>query len=913
MKNKIKLSIIISSVLILGVSLIFILNPNNTKENCEHINTEWKILEEPTCEKVGSKELYCKECKEIITTARIDKTNHNEVIDSGYLPTCEEDGLTEGSHCSVCNLIIIKQEKISKTGHNYKLNPELSSAEKLVYECVCKHSYEIENDGTIICEEHTNTTWEIIEEATCDKLGKKELKCQICKIVLETISIEMTEHEIIIDQAILPGCETEGLTEGSHCDKCNTIIKKQEKIEPIKHNYVISKTVSPTKNEDGYIEYTCSNCNDSYQEIIKNTGDYNPTLPITIILSDTSIVVTNNNGGVNINGNNVTINLSDEYDITGNISKGSINIALAEEEKAKINLQNVDITSTTTHPIYVISGDKVDISAPSGTINYIYDKRPTTSIDAVGGAIYSNIDLDIQGRGELYIESTYNNGIASTKDLNIKNLTLKVNVPNNAIKGNDSLTIESGNITAISSSADALKTEHSDISEKGNQRGIIHIIDGTLNLYAGCDAIDASFDVIIDGGNINIYTEKYSKYSGDIEVADTKTLYLRVSRNTGINNSNYTYVAMFINEDNITKSVTGTAISNMQSKYYKFDIPANSKYVKIYGYNSSQTVGNTTDYSCYTDQLTIPTAYDTYYVTSISNKKLSGSWQNYSSSQGGERPGGMGPGGMQEGNPDSALYSCKGIKADNSITINGGNINIKSHDDAIHTNSDVLLETNNYGIALLTINGGNINITTDDDGIHADGNLNINGGNIIINDSYEGIEGNYVYINGGTTQIKSSDDGINAKTALYFTDGIVYLDANGDGLDSNGSIYMSGGIVLALGPTNGGNGVIDIGDRGYTFSFTGGLLLAIGASGMDVSPTASSGNTSTSGRVTSSQNSYLTVTSSGEIIAVLKVNKANQTYRVFAYNNSKYPQATISSSTSPSVELVNGLYFVKNS
>ena len=60
MKNKIILSIIISSVLILGVSLIFILNPNNKKENCEHINTEWKILEESTCEKVGSKELYCK-------------------------------------------------------------------------------------------------------------------------------------------------------------------------------------------------------------------------------------------------------------------------------------------------------------------------------------------------------------------------------------------------------------------------------------------------------------------------------------------------------------------------------------------------------------------------------------------------------------------------------------------------------------------------------------------------------------------------------------------------------------------------------------------------------------------------------------------------------------------------------------
>ena len=912
MKKKIILSIIISLVLIIGVSLIFILNPDK-KENCEHINTEWKIIEEATCNKVGSKQLYCKECEEILTTARIDKTIHNEVIDNGYLPTCEKDGLTDGSHCSICNTIIIKQETINKTGHNYKLNSELSNTEKLIYECSCGESYEIINDGTIICEEHTNTKWEIVEEATCDKLGKKELKCQICLIILETLSIAMTEHKIVIDEAVLPGCETEGLTEGSHCENCKKIIKKQEKVDAINHNYVITKTVSPSGNEDGYIEYTCSNCDDSYQEVIKNTGDYNHTLPTTIILNDSGIIITNNNGGVNIDNNKVTINLSGEYDITGTLSEGAINIALAEEDRAKINLQNVNITSTITHPIYIVSGDKVDISANSGTVNYIYDKRPTAAADAVGGAIYSDIDLDIQGRGELYIESAYNNGIATTKDLNIKNVTLKVNAPNNAIKGNDSITIESGMITAISSSGDALKTEHSDISDKGNQRGIIHIIDGTLDLYAACDAIDASYDVIIDGGIINIYTEKYSNYSGDVEVTDTKTLYLRVSRNTGINNSNYTYVAMFSNEDNTTSSVTGTIISNMQSKYYKFDIPTNAKYVKIYGYNSSQTVGSTTDYSCYTDQLTIPSAYDTYYATSISNKKLSGDWQNYSSSQGGGRPGGMGPGGMQEGNPNSATYSCKGIKADNSITINNGNINIKSHDDAIHTNSDVLLETNNYGIATITINGGSINITTDDDGIHADGSLNINGGNIIINNSYEGIEGNYIYFNGGTTQLKSSDDGINAKTTLYFKDGIVYLDANGDGIDSNGNVYMSGGIVLALGPSNGGNGVIDIGDRGCTFSFTGGLLVAIGASGMDVSPTAGSGNTSTSSRVTSTQNSYLTVTSNGEIVAVMKVNKSNQTYRVFAYNNSKYPQATITSSSTTNVELVNGLYFVKNS
>ncbi len=56
--------------------------------------------------------------------------------------------------------------------------------------------------------------------------------------------------------------------------------------------------------------------------------------------------------------------------------------------------------------------------------------------------------------------STYNNGITSTKDLEIKNLTLEVSTSNKAIKENDSITIESRNIKDISSSGDTLKTEN---------------------------------------------------------------------------------------------------------------------------------------------------------------------------------------------------------------------------------------------------------------------------------------------------------------------------------------------------------------------------------------------------------------------------------------------------------------------
>lgn len=199
------------------------------------------------------------------------------------------------------------------------------------------------------------------------------------------------------------------------------------------------------------------------------------------------------------------------------------------------------------------------------------------------------------------------------------------------------------------------------------------------------------------------------------------------------------------------------------------------------------------------------------------------------------------------GNSYNSEKSMKGFKVTGDLTINSGSININSIDDALHANNSIV------------INDGNIEISSGDDGIHADTSIEINGGEIVINKSYEGIESSLITINDGNIRIIARDDGINVAggndnsafgrpgaggfnqveegSYLYINGGYIFMDAGGDGLDSNGSAVMTGGVAIVNGPVNNGNGPLDYNG---TFDISGGLLIAVGSSGMAEAPSESS-------------------------------------------------------------------------
>ena len=75
---------------------------------------------EATCTVAGSKDsvVYCSVCKAEVSRTKvvIPAHGHTVVVDSAVAATATTDGLTEGSHCSVCGETIVAQEVILATG-----------------------------------------------------------------------------------------------------------------------------------------------------------------------------------------------------------------------------------------------------------------------------------------------------------------------------------------------------------------------------------------------------------------------------------------------------------------------------------------------------------------------------------------------------------------------------------------------------------------------------------------------------------------------------------------------------------------------------------------------------------------------------------------------------------------------------
>ena len=78
----------------------------------KHEYGDFEILKNPTCTEKGQKGKICKKCGKITEKTDVPATGHAPVTDPAVAPTETTDGLTEGSHCGVCGVVLQAQEVI---------------------------------------------------------------------------------------------------------------------------------------------------------------------------------------------------------------------------------------------------------------------------------------------------------------------------------------------------------------------------------------------------------------------------------------------------------------------------------------------------------------------------------------------------------------------------------------------------------------------------------------------------------------------------------------------------------------------------------------------------------------------------------------------------------------------------------
>ena len=185
---------------------------------------------------------------------------------------------------------------------------------------------------------------------------------------------------------------------------------------------------------------------------------------------------------------------------------------------------------------------------------------------------------------------------------------------------------------------------------------------------------------------------------------------------------------------------------------------------------------------------------------------------------------------------DQEAKGAAGIKADLTLTMNGGELWLKSTGSG---GKGINVDTEAY------FNGGSVyvvttgsqyksnNDTASPKGIKTDGNIAVSGSRIWVRTSGtngEGIETkSELSITGGEVASYAYDDAINSKSTMTISDGYVFAQGrNNDGIDANGNCYIKGGTVYAICSGQPEVAIDANTEGGYKLYLTGGTIVAIG-------------------------------------------------------------------------------------
>ncbi len=278
-----------------------------------HSFGDWTTENAPTCTETGLEKRVCSVCGETEEN-ELSATGHDYDYENGVLIRPTET--RKGCYMYICvndteHIIYEEVESADYTEYDKavaKLSEYLSDSnltpeakEFIVAECVeiirnnsefyesgikerrdliaseqhiidkvtneLNEHYQVVDSFIANCEAGNHDVREYVSDdnATCTVNGTKRGACYYCgtEVVADDENNPALGHDIVVDNAVAPDCVNTGLTEGSHCSRCDDATTEQIVVPALGHSYNPIVT-SPTCTEGGYTTYICSACGDTY-------------------------------------------------------------------------------------------------------------------------------------------------------------------------------------------------------------------------------------------------------------------------------------------------------------------------------------------------------------------------------------------------------------------------------------------------------------------------------------------------------------------------------------------------------------------------------------------------------------------------------------------------------------------------
>ena len=467
--------------------------------------------------------------------------------------------------------------------------------------------------------------------------------------------------------------------------------------------------------------------------------DYDEAEVVAITLNGDNISCKSSD--VNIDGSTITIQKAGTYLLSGTLTDGNIIVDSDDKENVRLIFNGVEISNSTTTPLYIKNAEKTIVTLVDGTENTLSDGEnyilDDESNNDPNGTIFSKDDLVINGLGSLTINANYNHGIKSKNLLKIISGNIDIISNGDSIIGKDGVIVKEAVIN-IESQEDGIKD-----TKVEENKGYIYLDNPEITIKAKKDGIQAVTCLYVKDGKYNIETGETNENSQSN--SDTSTDYSRKGMKAGVDitieNGEYTIDSEDdgIHSNNSITVNAGTV--NIASKddgvHADTELTINNGDIKV----SESDEGLEAKYITINDgNIDITTSDDGINASSGSSTTL----DSGNAPEVGNRP-------EMPANENGEVDTNAGNRSEMPANENSEN--------TLGNNSRMMPGGGQGGFnesdgSELVINGGIVHVNAGGDGIDSNGTITINGGEIYVDGPTSGGDGALDYadtceINGG--------------------------------------------------------------------------------------------------------------------------------------------------------------------